>query len=269
MVFCLLLEFFVPLNLPDNLISWTKEDFKTYNNENIFDYIDGAGEIYISFGFKNLYNFSYKKNNNKAILDIFEMPGTKNSYGLFTHLRGNGKQISGIGEEAEIFENSLIFWKGNYFVSIISKEDISRDELILFGKEVEKYLKGKKLELEILKFAEKLKLDKKSFKYFFNMNILNYNYYIINEDIFFFEKGTEGIFSPLKEGYVLLLLFKNKLNAKKGLENLKKKFYRGDYEIREIEKNKWSSFILKENLLLVFLDFPTKESLSGVINEIR
>lgn len=267
MVFCILLQILTPLNLPENILDWVRADFKSYNKKNIFDYIDGAGEIYISYNFKNLKVYNYKKGEKEILLDVFEMEEPKFAYGLFTHLRGNGEEVLSLGEDAEIFGGWLIFWKGKYFVSLNSEE--GRQNIINFGKEIEKCIEKKGKNFEILKYAEKLKLDKKSFKYFFNMSILNYNYYIINEDIFFFEKGTEGIFSPLKEGYVLLLLFKNKLNAKKGLENLKKKFYGGDYEVIEIEKDKWSSFILKENLLLVFLDFPTKENLSRIINEIR
>ncbi|MEJ5167158.1 MAG: DUF6599 family protein, partial [Thermoanaerobaculia bacterium] len=204
MVFCILLEILAPLNLPENILGWMKEDFKIYNKKNIYDYINGAGEVYISYNFKNLGVYNYKKGKKEILLDLFEMEEPKYAYGLFTHLRGNGEEVSSLGEEAEIFGGWLIFWKGKYFVSLNSKE--GREILINFGVEIEKYLEKKDKNFKILNFIKELKLDKKSFKYFFNMNILNYNYYLINEDIFYFGKGTEGIFSPYRDGFILLLL---------------------------------------------------------------
>lgn len=269
MIFCFLLGLFVPINLPENINGWKKTDFKNYNKENIFDYINGAGEVYISYDFQNLMVYSYKKGKKEIVVDIFEMKEPKYAYGLFTHIRGNGEYIHSLGYGAEISESYLIFWKGKYFVSISFFDGGEREEIFYFGREVSRVLKEEKKDFEILKIVEGKKIDLKNIKYFFNMNILNYYYYITNEDIFFFKNGTEGIYAPLKNGSIIFLLFRNEKNAKKGLENLSKKFYGGNYEMKETEKGKWSSYIFKENLILIFLDFPSKEILIEAINENR
>lgn len=269
MIFYLLLELFNPSGLPKNINGWVQVESNNYDKENIFDYMDGAGEIYISFNFQKLYVFYYKKGNNEIILDIFEMKKKKNSFGIFSHLRGNGEEVIGLGEEAEIFGNYLIFRKGNYFASISPRDVILKDELLSFGQKVEKYLRNGKGDLKFLNFAKDLKLDLKKIKYFYNMNILNYNYYFISEDLFNFKGGTEGIFSPYKDGYILLLIFLNEKEAKDGLKNLKEKYYGGDFDLKEIENGKWSGYILKDNLLKVFLDFSSKENLIKEINENR
>jgi len=269
MVFYLLFEILYPLRIPDEFQGWLKKEFKHYSKENIFDYMDGSGEVYISFNFENLYVYNYEKEKNKIIVEIFEMVEPKYSFGLYTHIRGRGKTISAIGEDCEIFKNSLIFWKGKYFVSLISEDNIKNEILLSFAKEIEKNIKKEKFKSEIFKRAKELNLNLKNIKYFFNMNILNYNYYIINEDIFYFKDGTEGIFSPYKDGYILLLLFKNNKILNLSLKNLKEKFYGGDLKVKEIESGKWSGFILKENSIIIFLDFKSKEILEKKINEYR
>lgn len=265
MILYTLLWVLSPINIPNELNGWIKIETKNYNSKNIFDYLNGAGENYISYKFINLYVYLFKKGKNEIIVDLFEMKSPKHSFGLFTHLRGNGEEVFKIGDGAEVFGNYLIFWKGKCFVSISSKNKILKEEILSFAKDLEKNLKGEKFSAEILNYLNKENIKK--MKYFFDINILNYYFYIANEDIFYFNKGTEGAFYPLKSGFVLLLLFKNKKIAENALMNLKEKYYIGDYKIKNTEDGKWSSYVLKENLLKIYLNFETKKELIEEMNE--
>lgn len=263
MILCLILEILNPLNLSNNINGWTKIKFENYNSENIFDYMDGAGEVYISYKFHNLFVYNYKKKKDEIVLEIFEMKEPKYAYGIFSHLRENGK------ENLEFFGDYLIFTKGKYFVSITYKGKISKEKLLSFAKEIENKIKNEKVEIKILDYIDKSRFDIKKIKFIFDMNILNYHYYFINEDIFYFKSGTECAFYPLKDSFLVFLLFKDKKNAINALKNLKEKFYFGNLEIKEIEKGKWSGYVLKDKLLKIFLDFKTKEDLIKTINENR
>lgn len=269
MVLFFFLSFLADIKIPEKIDGWIKKDYKRYDRESIFEYLNGSGEIYISYGFLNLYSFLYKKNKNELILDIFKMEKPNYSLGLFTHFKGNGEKILNLGKEAEFFGNNLFFWKGKYFVSILTKLKEKREDLISFARIIEKNLEEEEPNLEILKFANNLGIDLEKIKYFFKMDILNLNYYLINEDIFNFNGGTEAIFSPFKEGFVLILMFKNEDEAKKGLKNLKEKFYKRDSELMEIEKGKWSSYLLKGKFLIIFFDYPGKENLLKILYGIR
>lgn len=269
MILYLILEILNPLNLSDNINGWTKIKFENYNSENIFDYMNGAGEVYISYKFNNLFVYNYKKGRDEIILEIFEMKEPKYAYGLFSHLKGNGKETDKIKDIAEFLGDYLIFTKGKYFVSINSKEKISEEKILSFAKEIENKIKNEKVEIEILDYIDKSRFDLKKIKYIFDMNILNYYYYFINQDIFYFKDGTECAFYPLKDSFLVFLLFKDKKSAANALKNLKEKFYYGNLEIKEIEKGKWSGYVLKDKLLKIFLDFKTKEDLIKTIDENR
>lgn len=254
----LILEILNPLNLSDNINGWYKIKFENYNSENIFDYMDGAGEVYISYKFNQLFVYNYKKEKDEIILEIFEMKEPKYAYGLFSHLKGNGKEIEKIKNMAELLGDYLIFTKGRYFVSIISKEKI-----LSFAKEIENKIINEKVEIKILDYIDKSRFDIKKIKFIFDMNILNYHYYFINEDIFYFKSGTECAFYPLKYGFLIFLLFEDEKNAKNALKNYE------NLKIKEIEKGKWSGYILKDKLLKIFLDFKTKKDLIKTIDENR
>lgn len=267
MFFYLFFQIILPFNLKEDIEGFKKVSYKNYNTKNIFDYINGAGEIYVSFKFKNLFVFEYKKEKNELVVEIFEFSKPEHSLGIFKHLKGSGEEVFGIGEEAEAFGNYLIFWKGRYFTSIGAKNNISKEVLKNFAKEIEKNIKKEEIKSWALDYVKNKKI--KNFKYFFNMNILNYYYYFINEDIFYFNRGTEGIFYEEKNGLILLLFFENEKLCEVASTNLKEKFYFGDFEIKEIEKNKWSGFIKKEKILKIFLDFKKKDDLLRAINENR
>ena len=103
--------------LPAEIEGW-KWDGKEirYNSRTLFDYIDGAAELYLAYGFQNLTARRFEKSNHPPlILELYEMASSEDAYGVFSFERQD--EAVGIGQGSEFGGGLLRFWKGKYFVS--------------------------------------------------------------------------------------------------------------------------------------------------------
>ncbi|MBF8297304.1 MAG: hypothetical protein HW389_3849, partial [Bacteroidetes bacterium] len=76
--------------LPASLHQWSfAESSKVYTGREIFQYMDGAGEVYLAYGFQRLLVQRYSRPNQEEILvEVFDMGFPRNAYGAFTNLKG-------------------------------------------------------------------------------------------------------------------------------------------------------------------------------------
>ncbi|MCP3899089.1 MAG: hypothetical protein GY707_05065, partial [Desulfobacteraceae bacterium] len=74
------------LNLPETFESWTRsKQIKTVDSQNIFKYMNGAGELYLSYKFDHLQVVEYKKPNQADILvEIYFMDSSEDAFGLLS-----------------------------------------------------------------------------------------------------------------------------------------------------------------------------------------
>lgn len=197
--------------LPREICGWKaeKED-ELYDPETIFDYIDGAGEVYRSYNFKLLLARRFTKEGQPDIIvDLFDMGSSSDAYGVFTHdLEG---EETGIGQDATYKGGLLSFWKDRFFVSVYAEEETEEAKRALhaLGQAVSASIakEGKKPEVASLLPAEGL--DEKSVHYFHNHLILNYHFYVSEENILLLDQRTEvmlGIYKEKGEKYRLLLI---------------------------------------------------------------
>ncbi len=57
------------ISLPKNISAWTRPDLpRLITSKNIFDYMDGAGELYLGYHFNRLEVYEYKSKDENDIL---------------------------------------------------------------------------------------------------------------------------------------------------------------------------------------------------------
>jgi len=121
------------LTLPSEIDGW-KWDGKEerYDGKKIFKYIDGAGEVYLAYGFKGLITRRFEKPGRPLLTaDVYEMGSSADAYGVFSFERQD--EEVGIGQGSEFGGGLLRFWKGNYFVSVNAEGE---------GEDVDKAISG-------------------------------------------------------------------------------------------------------------------------------
>jgi len=165
--------------LPD-VVTWKiPEAPQDYFPEILFEYINGAAEIYLSYDFKELTVGQYEKGDSNAslIIEIYDMGNEINSFGIYSAERFPASQFISLGNQGYLEEGTLNFIVGKYYVKLLcfdSGED-SADFLKLFSQEVVKRVKDKGFLPPALAFFPKQGLVRNSEKFILR-NFMGYSF---------------------------------------------------------------------------------------------
>jgi hypothetical protein len=94
---------------------------KHYNPQNLYEIIDGEAELYISHGFKELASLLYYRGSAEDtffVVDIYDMGGALNAFGLYSGFRHPDYRFENIGTEGFVSDYGIKFYKGDFLVDI-------------------------------------------------------------------------------------------------------------------------------------------------------
>jgi hypothetical protein len=154
------------------------EEIQTYKPETLFEYINGAADLYLAYDFQELRVAEYS-NEKKAsvILEIYHHKTPLDAFGIYSQERLSDANFLDIGAQAYIEPNVLNFLAGPYYVKINSFNTgpDDREILIAFAKKISTKLGEKGTLPSILSsFPEEGK--KKNSEKFINKNFLSYSF---------------------------------------------------------------------------------------------
>ena len=253
--------------LPDKVLPWTKaEEDHFYDSQTIFDYIDGAGEVYRAYNMQRCLTRRYVPPEGPAIiLDVFEMASSYDAFGVFTH-DPDGEGLA-VGQGAVYRTGWLGFWKDRFFVSVYADEETEaakRAMLELAGK-VASSINKEGPKPQILSRLPRKGLQAASVRYFHDHPVLNRHYFISTENILRLGGWTEAVLATyqLKEGaaQILLVNYPDAEKAKEGYTSFIK-HYLPDADpsgIARLENKKWCGASLKGSWLAVVLEADSRE----------
>ena len=107
--------------LPD-VSSWSpSEESQTYFPENLFEYINGAAEIYLSYDFQELIVAQYQEQGTEGALavEIYDMGTPSHSFGIYSAERYPENPFLAIGVQGYLEEGSLNFLAGRFYVKLL------------------------------------------------------------------------------------------------------------------------------------------------------
>jgi hypothetical protein len=115
-----------------------------FTADNLYEYLDGGAEGYLSFGFVRLEHQTCTKGTDSLVIDVSEMNDPDAAYGLFTARLDPRQPLRHIGMGGQILANRASFAKGQYYVELIaSPSDEYRPTLRAFTLALEKRLAGR------------------------------------------------------------------------------------------------------------------------------
>jgi len=99
-----------------------------YNPENLFEYIDGAAEAYLSYGFRKVVtaDFAVGPDSSSVNVEIYCMESPVHAFGIYAAERSPSEKPVDTGAMGYPGSNALNFYKGPYYVKITCF-DFSRD----------------------------------------------------------------------------------------------------------------------------------------------
>ena len=250
--------------VPSEIYGWKAQgELEIYDRETIFDYINGAGEIYLSYAFRKLMVFRLVKTSDPTIfVELFDMGSPEDAFGVFSHAR-EGEEI-GIGQGSEYRGGLLCFWKSDFFVCIFSERETPAAKKAVFdlAEKIAKKIKVTGPKPKLLDFLPDKNLVNKSVRYFHLHTSLNYHYFVASQNILKLSPQTEAVLARYEPGqsYLLCIRYQNQKQANEALNTFLNAYIPEEKEsgIAQIENGKWVGAQLEGVFVVVVFDAPTK-----------
>jgi hypothetical protein len=202
---------------------------ENYTPENLYLYIDGASELYISFGFTGLITRKYEKAGQPGIVvDFFDMGSPADAFGIFAHSQERPEKE--IGQDSEYLDGLLRFWKGRFYVSLLCDHETpeSRAAVMELGRILSGSITAKGERPVILDMLPGPGLLPSTIRYFHHHAWQNTYTFISAANILDIGPGREAVLAKYELGgqrpVVLLVLYPEASAAEQAFVSLKNKF---------------------------------------------
>ncbi|KAF0151578.1 MAG: hypothetical protein FD143_1711 [Ignavibacteria bacterium] len=258
-------------SLPDSINGWKKLGAdRTFNEQNLYEYIDGAAELYISFGFSKVFNRIYYAGEGKEIIvDIFYMNTSQDAFGAFSFTVG--KISSDFGMQSQITSGSIVFWKNNFVVSIMQnpESDDAKETSYALAKLIDESIKENGSFPEVLKYLPEENLNKESVRYFRHYVWLNTYSYISDGNILNITQNTHGLLAKYggKENLIFLLVkYPNEQLSLAAAEKFNKEYFKSVRPKPVVkQKNKFSGTRVVKNFFIAVLGGSKENSVKNLL----
>jgi hypothetical protein len=96
---------------------------RSYVADNLFDYMDGNAEGYLSYGFLKMQGVTCKKGDVILVVDLSDFGDADSAYGMFTSNVDGRQPTQKIGMQGQIVPRRAFFAKGRYFLEIAANPE--------------------------------------------------------------------------------------------------------------------------------------------------
>jgi hypothetical protein len=94
-----------------------------FAGDSLFEYIDGAAEMYHKYDFVEVTVARYLKDEATITADVYFFEGPDKAFGMYTTLRPDEPDTVSLGAEGFSFGPNLVFVKGSHLVNVYTYDD--------------------------------------------------------------------------------------------------------------------------------------------------
>jgi hypothetical protein len=195
----------LPALLPAELETWEAPGpVVIFDRDSIFDYMNGAGEMYRAFDFRRLVVREYERSGSsgqrRLVAELYDMGRSSDAYGIFT--QDTDGQSAEVGRAAIYSAGLLRFWRGRWFVRLLEDqaEAGSRVELEAIGRRIAEQLPDRGEPPAILRVVEGEGLIGPETRYFHDQISLDVQYYLASDNILGLSRQTEAVLARYQQG---------------------------------------------------------------------
>jgi hypothetical protein len=217
--------------LPDQLDGWQAEKSLMLNTpSDLYNYIDGGAELYISYGFGQALSKTYTKEGNPEVLaEVYDLLEARNAFGVFTQTREEEKSLYGQGTYS--LPGAVFFWKDRYYISLSTWDATP---------EADRFIHSLALHMSaciahdgeipaLVSYLPREGLIPAGFKYFRHAVWMNAFFFISDHNILNIDEHTDAVIARYARGerrmYLLLVQYKDGASAKSAFDNFGKEFF--------------------------------------------
>ncbi len=262
--------------IPRTIGPWLSEADEVYDRETIFDYIDGAGEVYRSYNMRLVVARRFHKDGKPDIVvDLFDMGSSEDAFGVFTHdLDG---EAAGTGQGSTYKGGLLSFWKDRYFGSVYAEEETSETKgLVLeLGRLIAAAVPREGPKPALLSALPSGGLEAGRVRFFRNHLILNYHFFVADTNILLLDQTTRAVLAPYDRGqgrsHLLVIDYGDARKAAAARDS-----FAGTYMPEAAEKGvvrtengKWTAVRAAGGVVAVIFDAPSESAAVAFLGDIE
>ncbi len=252
--------------VPESTGGWTTHEDSYYDKQTIFDYMNGAGEVFLSFAYERMFVRRFSKSETEELtVELYDMGTDNDAYGIFTRFRSG--EEAGIGRTSSYLPGNLNFWKGRYFIIVftMASTDASRNDILDISRSITAGITdGGDLPL-VVSLLPPEDLIEDTIRFFHLYTDLNRHYFLSDENILDLDKTVDAAIATYREGdnynYLLLIRYPEEARAGTVFDSFMEIYMpeAGDSGTVQIEDGLWTAAARTGEFITVVFDATTPE----------
>lgn len=261
--------------IPRSTGDWTAQDpDRAYDAETIFDYIDGAGEVYRAYNMRGCLSRRYTAGGAPAIvLDVFDMGTSEDAFGVFTHDR-DGEPVKA-GQDGLYRPGWLSFWKGRFFVSIYAERETeaAKEAVFALAGAVDSLIREGGKKPRILDKLPPGGLEERSVRFLHHPMLLNHHYYLADENLLSLGPETDVLLASYRRkgerARLLLARYPGEEKAREAHREFLAHYLPegGGKEAVRLENGRWSAAAVEGRVLAIVLEAESRGLAEDLLKE--
>ncbi len=261
--------------LPSAVNQWQPaEPYRKYAGREIFDYMDGAGEIYLAYGFRELLVQRYARPGQEEVLvEIFDMGSDRSAFGVNTYMKGRGPEAT-VGQEGEYKSGLLTFWRSRYFVCVRveNEQGEAKAGVLETGRAISTAIGSDGTRPQILQYLPRGEYVPTTVRYLYRHEILNAHFYLSDANILDLDMQTEAVMARMKgdRSVLLIVRYPGSGEAAEAFGKFCAAYMPDtkDEGIIRAENGKWTLCRRKADFLVLMFDARTKSGGQDVVKNV-
>ena len=293
------------LNLPKTIGIRTRPDSpRLINSDNIFKYMNGAGELYLAYGFNEIEVYEYSTSDQDSVLvELYYMKSSDDAFGLLS-LDWGGEPVelsdSPVKNTVHTIAPSsralygaglLRIWSDTVYARVMAARETpaSKDAVLSLGRTIaanhQNPPEPELLNMLCLNIGTDWRLQRDRIGYFRSHLVLNSLYYISHQNILNLDLSTQAVTAPYENFsntrqsrriQFLLVKYADFERAQQALETFHNAYlpeHEQNFATGSIIKNPnyfkledgWSGYKLHDQYITIVFECPDQESAQIII----
>lgn len=181
----------------------------TYDKQTIFEYINGAAELYFAYDFRSVAAAEYQNGKTSIMIDVYDMTTPDSAFGIYSLNRYPEASYVDIGNEGIMSGPALDFWKGRYFCKVYSFDMSGKyqDDVVNFGRKLSSEIQEAGKEPFVVGNLPQNGLIPRSAKFFSRKLGLDNIHYVSEENVLNLGPETQGVVAEYQIDNIPFQLF--------------------------------------------------------------
>jgi hypothetical protein len=265
--------------LPPDLLGWNAvKTIPLAVPADLYSYMDGGAELYLSYGFREAISRTYvKQGQPEVVVELYDLSEPRNAFGVFSHARET--ENLHLGQGACSIPGAVFFWKDKYYISISSWESAaeSDDFTLALGRHIDKEITRTGNIPDLVNLLPEEGLVPFGYLYFHHYVWLNSYFYITDANLFKIDDGTNALVARYEDNdqrrYLLLIEYQDPGTTGEAFAAFAKEFFPGGLSegCVRMKDGTWLAASHSGNVLAAVFNASSRESagrlLTGVLKK--